>query len=319
MDKGIRKVLSKLLLLVCCIPLYMATALADDILFTAEEQAWLTGHPVIRVHNEMNWPPFNFNVDGKPTGFSIDYMNLVADKVGLNVEYISGPSWQEFIEMIQSGELDVISNATPTEERREFMQFTSAFYDQPVAVVVEDSNAHINTLDDLRGKRVAVVEGFFHQQFMERKYPGAELVLQKDVMDGLFAVLEGRADAMISSLPPTKYLIDQNSLVGLRIASISRDPELVSSGGLAVRKDWPVLRDILQKGMEALDNNDVTALRNKWFGLESTQTSAETNLNLTSEERVWIADGVWTHGEGARSVIESGGEIWEAPTAAEDE
>ena len=172
--------------------------------------------------------------------------------------------------MIQSGDLDVISNATPTEERREYLRFTSAFYDQPVTVVVEDSTIGINTLDDLRGRRVAVVEGFFHQQYMERQHPEAELVLQQSVIDGLFAVLEGRADAMIASLPPAKYLIDKNSLVGLRIAVISRDPELVSSGGLAVRMDWPVLRDILQKGMDALDEKAVSALRQNWLGLKST-------------------------------------------------
>jgi polar amino acid transport system substrate-binding protein len=266
-----------------------ATADADGLKLSTAEQSWIKEYPVIRVHNEMNWPPFNFNVDGKPTGFSIDYMNLVADKVGLDVEYISGPSWQEFIGMIQSGDLDVISNATPTEERREFMHFTSAFYEQPVAIVVEDSNTDIDALDDLGGKRVAVVEGFFHQQFMERKHPDAELILQKDLIDCLYAVLEGHADAMISSLPPTKYLINQQSLLGLRIASISRDPELVSSGGLGVRKDWPVLRDILQKGMDALDENEVVELRQKWFGMEVAQTPIATTLNLTSEERAWIA------------------------------
>jgi PAS domain S-box-containing protein len=298
MKTNIRKLLNSLVLLICCVPLLVASALADDLLLSAEELAWIAEHPTIRVHNEMDWPPFNFNVDGKPTGFSIDYMNLVASRVGLNVEYISGPSWQEFLEMIQAGELDVISNATPTEERREYLRFTSSFYDQPVAVVVDNATTGINTLDDLRGRRVAVVEGFFHQQYMERKYPEAELVLQEGVTDVLFAVLEGRADAMIASLPPTKYLIDQHSLVGLRIAVISRDPELVSSGSLAVRMDWPVLRDILQKGIDALDEKDVTALRQKWLGLDEepgaeTEAEAEGSLARTTYWLVGITLGIF--------------------------
>ena len=66
---------------------------------TKEERAWVAEHSTIRVHNETNWRPFNFSQDGSPAGFSIEYMNLVASKVGLNVEYVSGPTWNRFLEI----------------------------------------------------------------------------------------------------------------------------------------------------------------------------------------------------------------------------
>ncbi|NOR20965.1 MAG: transporter substrate-binding domain-containing protein, partial [Xanthomonadales bacterium] len=257
---------------------------------TTDEKAWISDHPVIRVHNEMDWPPFNFNENGEPRGFSIDFMDLVASKAGLRLDYISGPSWNQFVEMIRTGELDVIANAAPTDERQEYMHFTSTFFDQPVAVVINDSTTGINSLEDLRGRRVAVVEDFFHHEYMQRRYPEAELVLAEDVLDALYAVLEGRADALVSSFPSAKYLMDQHALFGLRVAVISRDPELLSSIALAVRKDWPVLRDILQKGMDALDDNEITALRQKWIGAESPQTLTDGKLSLTAEEKAWISD-----------------------------
>ena len=141
------------------------------------------------------------------------------------------------------------------------MHFTSTFFDQPVAVVIDDATTRINSFEDLRGRRVAVVEGFFQQEYMQRKYPESELVPTADVLEGLYAVVEGRADALVSSFSSTKYLMDQHALIGLRIAVISRDPELESSVALSVRKDWPVLRDILQKGMNALDEKEMTTLR----------------------------------------------------------
>ena len=61
--------------------------------FTPEEKAWLEAHPKIRVHNETSWAPFNYYEKGTPKGLSIDYMNIVADKIGIQLEYISGPSW----------------------------------------------------------------------------------------------------------------------------------------------------------------------------------------------------------------------------------
>ena len=47
------------------------------IAFTPEEKAWLADNPVIRVHNEKDWAPFNYFENNTPKGLSIDFMNLV--------------------------------------------------------------------------------------------------------------------------------------------------------------------------------------------------------------------------------------------------
>ena len=49
---------------------------------SAKEKAWISAHPIIRVHNELDWPPFNYAENGKPKGFSIDFMDLIAQKTG---------------------------------------------------------------------------------------------------------------------------------------------------------------------------------------------------------------------------------------------
>ena len=56
----------------------------EKIKLTPDEKAWIQSNPVIRVHNEKDWPPFNFFEDDKPRGFSIDYMNLLAGKSQVN-------------------------------------------------------------------------------------------------------------------------------------------------------------------------------------------------------------------------------------------
>ena len=44
---------------------------SGDIL-TPAERKWVTENPIIRVGNEMDWPPFDFNENGYPRGFSVD-------------------------------------------------------------------------------------------------------------------------------------------------------------------------------------------------------------------------------------------------------
>jgi len=236
---------------------------------TSEERAWITGHPTVRVHNETNWRPFNFNQDGKPAGFSIDYMNLVASKVGLEVEYVSGPSWNQFLEMMRSGELDVMLNIVRTPERDTYLHFTEPYSETPSVLVVRSGEAAVNVIEDMHGKRVCVPRGFFTQSYLERAHPQIELVLLDDALECLYAVLESRADGALDDYPIMRTLLREHTLIGLRIAHITREPGMESILNIATRSDAPILRDIIQKGMDALGPEEITALRQKWLGEEA--------------------------------------------------
>ena len=257
---------------------------------TPEEIAWIAEHPTIRVHNETDWPPFNFNEDGEPVGFTVEYMNLVAARAGLQLEYVTGPTFDEFLGLMRSRDLDVMINTKPTPERQTYINFTTTFFATTAGVYTREGDTQIKVMDDLRDKRVAVPAGFFHQGYMERNYPNAELLLEADVVSCLYAVLEGRADAAISTYASMNYLINKRTLPGLQLAFVPKDRRLIGPNAIAVRKDWPVLRDILQKGMDALDEKEVTALRHKWLGLESVQVSGAARLELTTEEQAWVSE-----------------------------
>jgi PAS domain S-box-containing protein len=261
---------------------------AADI-FTAEERTWISEHPVIRAHNEMAWPPHNFNVNGQPTGFSIDYMDLVAEAAGLEVEYISGPSWDEFNEMIRSGELDVMLNMSINAERQEFVNFTRPYLQIPTAIIVKDPNLSIRSFDDLRGLRVSATRGFSTEEFLTTEYPDdVEVVLEDDLLGTLYAVLEGRADAAMDDFAALNYQMQQQGLPGLYVAFLSNDPEMVESPAIGVRKDWPILRDILQKAMDSLDETEVNRLRDKWLGAGRQAVTTDSTLTTVW----WLVGGV---------------------------
>ncbi len=42
-----------------------------SIALTAEERDFIAAHPVVRVHNEQAWEPFNFAEKGRPTGLML--------------------------------------------------------------------------------------------------------------------------------------------------------------------------------------------------------------------------------------------------------
>ena len=116
--------------------------------------------------------------------------------------------------------------------------------------------------------RVAATRGFSTEEYFTEHYPDVELVLEDNLLDTLYAVLEGRADATMDDFAALNYLMQQHGLPGLRVAYLSADPEVAESPSMGVRKDWPILRDILQKSMDSLDESEVTELRKKWLGIE---------------------------------------------------
>ncbi|HHD80212.1 MAG TPA: transporter substrate-binding domain-containing protein, partial [Campylobacterales bacterium] len=98
-----------------------------NINLTNKEKDFLKKHPVITVHNELDYPPYNFNENGKPKGFSIDYLNLLAKKLGIQVKYISGYTWAEFMDMARNNKIDVMLNIMRTPEREKFLHFTQPY------------------------------------------------------------------------------------------------------------------------------------------------------------------------------------------------
>jgi len=232
---------------------------------TAEESSWLASHPVIRVHNEKEWPPFNYFEYGKPRGLSIDYMNLLAATLGLKVDYATGPGWNEFLHRIQNGELDVMLNIVRTQDREKFLLYTPPYIRNPNVIVSSANNPYSN-LDELSGKTVAVVKGFFHGEVLDRSFPGIKQLVVSDVLESLKAVSFGRADATVGEKAVVEHIIERNLLTSLKISGEIDigNPDLTNLR-IGVRKDWPLLHSILIKAMAEVSPQQMSQIQKKWI------------------------------------------------------
>jgi diguanylate cyclase (GGDEF)-like protein len=260
-----------LVALLWCLPMTAATA--GDVGLTAQEKAWLAAHPgPLRVHNESDWRPYNFTEDGRPAGFSIDYMRLVAKKAGLPITFVSGPSWAEFMEMIRHGDLDVMLNIASTRERREFLSFTEPYYITSVGLYVRPGTEDIADLKDMTGRRLAYPADFFFDEFLARFYPDILRTPFPSAPASFHAVADGRADAAMD-VPGVARAIMARDNLDLRYAGKVSDPRFITTFYMAVRRGEEVLRDILQKGMDAVTTEEIRALDERW-NLRETGTAA---------------------------------------------
>ncbi len=231
------------------------------------EKAFLASHPVIRVHNEQDWAPFNFHQNGQPQGYTIDMLNLLAKKLNVRIEYVSGPTWDEFMEMLRKREIDVIGNMVRTEERKKFARFTEHPMISQIPYIVSKPNAPYKSIQQLAGKTMAVVKGFWYENALREHYPEVKLQTYSDTLKCLEAVAFGDADATIGIGVVMQHIWLEKGIGNL---ALTGEVNLPGSEGyfdhVGVRKDWPLLVSALDKAMATVTYNEKKQLKLKWFG-----------------------------------------------------
>ena len=236
----------------------------NNILLTKEEQRYILKHKTITVHNEAIWAPYNFNQNAIPKGFVIDYMDLLAKKLDLNIKYISGHSWSEFVNMLKTEKIDVISNIADTKERERYINFTKPFMTSKKAIF--SNIPDLQTLSDLAGKTVAVPKDFYTEKYLRENYPKIHIKTFTNTQECLYAIVNKQADALVENYAVVNYLITKNGLK-IKYITINDDKELMTDLAIGVRKSQPILRDILQKAQDSVTQKEFDSLEDKWFGI----------------------------------------------------
>ena len=235
---------------------------------THSELDYLQKHSVIKVHNEQDWTPYNFNTKGTAQGFSIDYMNLLASKIGLKVKYISGYTWEEFLNMIKHNKIDVMLNIAKTTNREKYLAYTSPYLDTVYTMIVKDTHNRYKKLSDFDGKTIAVVKGFYEEEMLKKYYPNINLLLVDNTTECLKAVIFNKAHGTLNTLGVAQYLIAKYQISGLKTAFEIKDKRFDLKLHLATNKNNTILRDILEKGKAQITQEEIIKLREKWFSIE---------------------------------------------------
>jgi len=167
----------------------------------------------------------------------------------------------ERLPRIVKGELDmVLSQLTITAERLELVDFSDPYLVAYEAVLVP-ARSNTQTLDDLRGKTVAVAEDTASFHRYSKLHPEINLVITTKESDGIFLLLAGDVDGMandnvnleglLASLPKS----DSQRIREIDVAS-AFDPKPF---GVCIKKDNPIFMAKLNRAIATLKQNGVIA------------------------------------------------------------
>ncbi len=258
--------------------------------FTASERTFLENNPTLKVQCAANWAPYNFKEAGKEKGFVNDYLQILAEKLGIRFEFVADHSWNEFMQMLQAEEIDLISNMTVTPDRRKQFIFSI----QPVFEVLNgllttQNNRNLADLEALQGKTLAVVKGYSQEELLRRYYPDIPLLLTDDLLDSMKQVMAGKADAAIGAHSVFNFLAATHLITEVTSTPITGNDIFPSSPHhLAVNKNNPDLMEILDHGMTMITDTERHELRNKWLNNARQFKQYRQQLTFSKEEQAYL-------------------------------
>ncbi len=242
-------------------------AKTNEIEFTQAEKEFIQQHPFIQLGVDPQFIPYEFfDSDGQYKGIAADYIKLINERTGLNIEVKQDITWTEAYEKAVEKKLDGLTCVTKTKEREQYFLYSEPYYSFQRVIIVKDSNNSVAKLEDLFNKRVAVKKDGSHNSYL-KTFGSIELSLYLTEEAAIEAVALGKESYYVGNLATSSYFIKTNGITNLKYIPInSEDKQYLH---FAVRNDWPELVTIINKGLASITEEEKIAINNKWIGIEN--------------------------------------------------
>lgn len=219
----------------------------------------------IRVATDATWAPFEFvDTDANEiVGFDIDLMKAIAEKEGLNIEFVN-VGWDPLLAGMAQGTYDAaISSITIYPDRAEKMLFSDPYYPAGQIITVGKNNSTITGLSTLTGKVGAQLGTTGAIEVA--KISGVELKNYDEIGLAFVDLMNGQIDAVVCDNPVAANYVVTNS-DKLKIAGDAFTTEVY---GIAVKKGSEDLLKKINSGLKkVLDEGIIAELESKWYKSE---------------------------------------------------
>lgn len=224
---------------------------------------------VITVGTEGTYRPFSFHEDGTGdlTGYDIEIVTAVAEKLGVEVQF-EETQWDAIFAGLDAGRFDVIANQVSiNEERLENYDFSDPYTVSTGVVVVKSDNSAITSLADLEGKTTA--QSLTSNWYEMAQSAGADVQAVEGWAQSVSLLEQGRVDATIND--KLTYLDYQatNDNQNIKVAAETDDQ---SQSAFAFQKGSEDLVEAFNGALEDLRTEGVlTEISEKYFGADVSQ------------------------------------------------
>jgi len=227
---------------------------ASTFLLTDAEKAWLSKHPVIKIGINNNWPPMDYlDLNGKPKGIGVNIINLLNKRLNNQLKIKHG-SWEQIYLAAKNRQIDALMDITPRPEHDKYFYFTRPYIIVPHGIFARGGSTYFNDLNDLKNYKIGLERNFFLVKLLYKKFPNISVIEYNTTADALDAVVKGEVDAYVGNRAVAMHIIESELI--RNVYQHGKIKESNSKNAIGVRKDWPILRDILQKALASISSQE---------------------------------------------------------------
>ena len=223
----------------------------------------------LTVATSPDYPPFENLEDGEYVGLDMDLIRAVADKLGLEVEFVTIQFDGLFSAVAAGGQCDcAISAFTVDPERAKQVDFSDTYYIDDLAIVTMADNADITSENadealNAEGVVIAAQSGTTGESYAQENYPAATVTGYGNATDCFAAMQAGQADAVCTNNAVAKKTVTDSYTDAHIVKEIATGEEYA----IAVNKDNPALLTAINIAIgELIENGFVDDNSNKWLG-----------------------------------------------------
>ena len=196
----------------------------------AAEVCWTNhnGRTRERVFNfltDRGYEPFSYiDADGNLKGIDVDLLKAWAKQEGMSVR-ICARNFVDIFNQLKTKQADgAMAGISFTVQRAQYLDFSQSYFAATEAVVASDLSG-IKTLDDLKGKTVAVKRGSVGESFALEHQKDLELTVKSlnSSFETMLSVHMGQSDFCIDDYPVAAYQVSSGLYPGLAVV-IARLP-----------------------------------------------------------------------------------------------
>ena len=210
---------------------------------------------------EAGFAPYEFYEGEEIVGVDVEIAKKIAEKTGKELE-IKDTDFDSIINEVKTGKADfAAAGLSITPERLEEVDFSIEYaVSKQVIVVKNESNAE--TIEDFKGKKVAVQLGTIADLVLSDENPEVELVQHKKYLLAVEDLKADKVEAIVLDSLPAQEIVAKNPEF-----KILEKELLVDKYGIAVQKgNKELLDDINEVLKELMDDKKIEDYTVKFLG-----------------------------------------------------
>lgn len=219
---------------------------------------------VIKVGTEGTYSPFSYQgSDGKLTGYDIEVVQAVADKLGKKVEFVQTP-WDAIFAGLESKRFDLVANqVTVNDERKAKYSLSQPYTTSEGVIVTRSDNNGITTLADLNGKTCA--QSATSNWSKVATGAGAKVEAVEGFVQAIQLLKNGRVDATVND---TLAVAEYTKKTGDTSVKVSGKTGETSHQAFAARKDDALVAEVNKALDQLRAEGKLAQISEKYFGTD---------------------------------------------------